>query len=193
MIIWAPDFRFIWSPRNFDVVRRGGELPVGWRRARNLRAERQRDLQRRHLRHPRVARRCTIGRASPTTPPWSGRPGRGPPTCAGTGSASAFPTARAPTRARPSRSWTLGLERRLGAGLGLRGEVRDLTDRRAEFLAGYPTPGRSVLAHSHRGGSMMRRHSFAALAVTALVVTAWRSAAPTRTRRFPIRRRSCWR
>jgi len=28
MIIWSPDFRFIWSPNNFDVTRRGGELNV---------------------------------------------------------------------------------------------------------------------------------------------------------------------
>ncbi|HEX7051920.1 MAG TPA: TonB-dependent receptor [Longimicrobiales bacterium] len=26
MIVWAPDYRFIWSPRNFDVKRRGAEL-----------------------------------------------------------------------------------------------------------------------------------------------------------------------
>jgi hypothetical protein len=26
MIVWAPDFRFVWSPRNEDVRRRGGEL-----------------------------------------------------------------------------------------------------------------------------------------------------------------------
>jgi outer membrane cobalamin receptor len=26
MIEWAPDFRFIWSPQNFDVQRRGGEV-----------------------------------------------------------------------------------------------------------------------------------------------------------------------
>ncbi|UCC48900.1 MAG: TonB-dependent receptor, partial [Gemmatimonadota bacterium] len=26
MIIWAPDFRFVWSPRNFDVKRRGLDL-----------------------------------------------------------------------------------------------------------------------------------------------------------------------
>jgi outer membrane cobalamin receptor len=26
MIIWAPDFRFVWSPRNFDVKRRGFDL-----------------------------------------------------------------------------------------------------------------------------------------------------------------------
>jgi outer membrane cobalamin receptor len=56
-----------------------------------------------------------------------------------------FPNS-AGTNPRPAISLLdLGLERRLGAGLGLRGEVRDLTDRRAEFLAAYPTPGRSVL------------------------------------------------
>ena len=26
MIIWAPDFRFVWSPRNFDVKRRGVDV-----------------------------------------------------------------------------------------------------------------------------------------------------------------------
>ncbi len=26
MIVWAPDFRFVWSPRNVDVKRRGGEV-----------------------------------------------------------------------------------------------------------------------------------------------------------------------
>ena len=31
MVVWAPDFRFIWSPRNFDVRRRGGEASIGLR------------------------------------------------------------------------------------------------------------------------------------------------------------------
>jgi iron complex outermembrane receptor protein len=26
MILWSPDFRYIWSPNNFDVTRRGGEF-----------------------------------------------------------------------------------------------------------------------------------------------------------------------
>ncbi len=29
MIIWAPDFRFVWSPRNFDVERRGLDAEAG--------------------------------------------------------------------------------------------------------------------------------------------------------------------
>lgn len=31
LILWAPDFRFVWSPRNFDVTRRGGELQLNLR------------------------------------------------------------------------------------------------------------------------------------------------------------------
>jgi len=34
MIVWQPDFRFVWSPRNMDVKRRGlearGEVATGW-------------------------------------------------------------------------------------------------------------------------------------------------------------------
>ena len=37
-----------------------------------------------------------------------------------------------------------GLERRLGDGLAVRGEVLDLTDTNAEFLAGYPSAGRRL-------------------------------------------------
>ena len=39
LIVWAPDFRFIWSPRNFDVRRRGGELTFTARPAEVLRLD----------------------------------------------------------------------------------------------------------------------------------------------------------
>jgi outer membrane cobalamin receptor len=38
MIVWAPDFRFIWSPRNVDVLRRGAEATLSWRLRPRLRA-----------------------------------------------------------------------------------------------------------------------------------------------------------
>jgi vitamin B12 transporter len=143
MIIWAPDFRFIWSPRNFDVVRRGGELSVGWRARANLRAGGSATYSAvtydtpggaQVLYRPRVTYDASVA-WSPG--PWTAdlrwhRIGRRFPNSAGTNPRPAFSLL------------DLGLERRLGAGLGLRGEVRDLTDRRAEFLAAYPTPGRSV-------------------------------------------------
>src|SRR5262249_46048203 len=39
MVLWPPDFRFIWSPRNFDVLRRGGEVSVGLRPTASLRID----------------------------------------------------------------------------------------------------------------------------------------------------------
>ncbi len=144
MIIWAPDFRFIWSPRNFDVVRRGGELSVGWRARTNLRASGSATYSAvtydipggpQVLYRPRVTYDASVV-WSPG--PWTAdlrwhRIGQRFPNSAGTNPRPAFSLL------------DLGLERRLGWGLGLRGEVRDLTDRRAEFLAAYPTPGRSVI------------------------------------------------
>jgi outer membrane cobalamin receptor len=57
-----------------------------------------------------------------------------------------FPTS-AGTNPRPAFSLLdAGLERRLGGSLAARAEVRDLTDTRAEFIAGYPTPGRTLFA-----------------------------------------------
>lgn len=143
MIVWAPDFRFIWSPRNFDVVRRGGELTLGWRPRVNLRLTGGATYSAVTYDTPGGAQvqyrpRVTYDAAVVWSPgPWTAdlrwhRIGRRFPNSAG-------------TNPRPGFSLVdLGLERRLGAGLTIRGEVRDLTDRRAEFLAAYPTPGRSV-------------------------------------------------
>jgi hypothetical protein len=144
MIIWAPDFRFIWSPRNFDVVRRGAELSVGWRVRARLRAAGSATYSAVTYDTPGGAQvlyrpRVTYDASVVWSPgPWTAdlrwhRIGRRFPNSAGTNPRPAFSLV------------DLGLERRLGAGLGLRGEIRDLTDRRAEFLAGYPTPGRSVI------------------------------------------------
>ncbi|HET9041388.1 MAG TPA: TonB-dependent receptor plug domain-containing protein [Gemmatimonadales bacterium] len=143
MIVWAPDFRFIWSPRNFDVLRRGGELTLGWRARENLRASGGATYSAVTYDTPGGAQvlyrpRVTYDASVIWSPgPWTAdlrwhRIGRRFPNSAGTNPRPAFSLL------------DVGLERRLGAGLGLRGEVRDLTDRRAEFLAAYPTPGRSV-------------------------------------------------
>ena len=143
MIVWAPDFRFIWSPRNFDVVRRGGEVTLGWRLWPSMRLGGGATYSAVTYDIPAGAQvqyrpRVTYDASATWTPgAWSldlrwHRIGRRFPNSAGTNPRPAFSLMDA------------GIERRLGDGFVLRGDVHDLTDRRAEFLAGYPTPGRSL-------------------------------------------------
>jgi iron complex outermembrane receptor protein len=144
MIIWSPDFRFIWSPRNFDVVRRGGELTAEWAPAGALRLTGSVTYAAVTYDIPGGAQvqyrpRFTCDAVALWSPgPWSAdlrwhHIGHRFPNSAGTNPRDPFSLLDA------------GLERRLGRGLILRGEVRDLTDERAEFLAGYPSPGRAVV------------------------------------------------
>jgi vitamin B12 transporter len=143
MIVWAPDARFIWSPRNFDVVRRGGELSGDWSAAAGLRLSGGVTYAAVTYDVPGGAQvqyrpRVTADAAAVWSPgPWTvdvraHLVGRRFPNSAGTNPRDAFALLDA------------GLERRLGAGLALRGEVLDLTDSQAEFLAGYPSPGRRL-------------------------------------------------
>jgi vitamin B12 transporter len=145
MVVWAPDFRFIWSPQNFDVRRAGGELSLALQPARALRLDGTATYAAVTYDHPGGAQvqyrpRVTyaVGGAW-SSGAWSAdlrwhRIGARFPNSAG-------------TNPRPAISLVdVGVERRLGAALGVRAEVRDLADARAEFIAGYPTPGRTVYA-----------------------------------------------
>jgi outer membrane cobalamin receptor len=145
MILWAPDFRFIWSPRNFDVVRRGGEVSLGVRPTSSLRLDGSlgysavtydipggAQVQYR----PRVTSSVAVVWAPSS---WTADArwrliGERFPTSAGTNPRPAFSLL------------DVALERRLADALGLRLQIDDLTDSRAEFIAGYPTPGRTVIA-----------------------------------------------
>jgi hypothetical protein len=144
MIIWAPDFRFIWSPRNFDVLRRGAELSLAWRFRDNLRTAASATYSAVTYDTPGGAQVLYRPRiTADASAVWS--PGAWTADLRWHLVGQRFPNS-AGTNPRPAISLLdFGLERRLGGGVGLRGEVRDLADRRAEFLAGYPTPGRSVL------------------------------------------------
>jgi iron complex outermembrane receptor protein len=143
MVIWAPDFRFIWSPRNFDVRRRGGEVSLALRPLPRLRLDATVTYAAVTYDHPggaqvqyRPRTTCAAG-AAWSRGPWGAdlrwqRIGARFPNSAG-------------TNPRPAISLVdLGLERRLAEALALRAEIRDLTDARAEFIAGYPTPGRTL-------------------------------------------------
>jgi iron complex outermembrane receptor protein len=143
MIIWAPDFRFIWSPRNFDVLRRGGELTAEWRVGPEL----------------SVSGSATYAAVTYDVPDGAQVQYRPRVTCDATAIWSPggwtadfrwhyigqrYPNSAGTNPRDPFSLLDAGLERRLGGGLALRAEVRDLTDTRAEFLAGYPTAGRTV-------------------------------------------------
>lgn len=145
MVVWGPDFRFIWSPRNFDVVRRGGEISIGLRPAPGVRVDGTATYSAVTYDIPGGAQvqyrpRVTYAGSLIWSPgAWSAdlrwhRVGERFPNSAG-------------TNPRPAISiLDAGLERRLGDALSVRAQVNDLTDSRAEFIAGYPTPGRTLTA-----------------------------------------------
>ncbi len=142
LILWAPGVGFIWSPRNYDVIRRGldGSLSV------------------------RLPPSLTLAVQGAWTPITYDVPGGAQVQYrpVGTWGATAGWTAGgwgADTRWRwigvrypnpggvnPRPAYgvlDVGLERTIGTAT-VRADVRDLFDERAEFLAGYPTPGRTA-------------------------------------------------
>ncbi|MEZ4412685.1 MAG: TonB-dependent receptor [Gemmatimonadales bacterium] len=143
MILWAPGAGFIWSPRNFDVIRRGvdGSLSV------------------------RFLRSVTVAVQGAWTPVTYDVPGGAQVQYrpVGTWGASAgwvsagwgadarwrwvgerYPN---PGGVNPRPAYgvmDIGAERAIGTAI-VRADLRDLFDTRAEFLAGYPSPGRTAV------------------------------------------------
>jgi iron complex outermembrane receptor protein len=142
MILWSSNFRGIWSPGNFDVFRRGGEASVSVRPLAALRLEGSAGVSRVTYDRPggeQVAYR-PLGTAAASAV-WS----------PGVWSADVrwhFVGLRyrdnSAVNALPTINLLdLGIQRELGAVAVLRAAVSDLTDQRAEFISGYPTPGRT--------------------------------------------------
>lgn len=142
MIVWAPDFRFIWSPRNFDVLRRGGELTATLLPAPALRLEASATYAAVTYDRPggaQVQYRPRVTYAGSAA--WS--PGDWRLDLRWRRIGERFPNAAGTNPRPPISLLDLAAERRLGAMLTVRGEARDLADAGAEFIAGYPTPGRT--------------------------------------------------
>lgn len=143
MIIWSPGVGFIWSPRNFDVIRRGVDASVVLRPLASVSLEAQAAWTPITYDVPEGAQvqyrpRGTWGAAAT----WTG----------GAWSANArwrwigerYPN---PGGINPRPAFgvmDIGAERVIGAAL-VRADVRDLFDARPEFLAGYPSPGRTAI------------------------------------------------
>ena len=144
LVVWSAGPDFVWSPQNVDVVRRGGELELelrpgpAWTLAAGAAlsfinftaaphfpvAYRPRDTE-----HASAAWRAGPWRMDVE---WR-RLGRRPQYNNGDWNLPAIGLLDA------------GVERRLWHDLAVRLDVRDLTDRRPEYVAGMPLPGRSAL------------------------------------------------
>jgi vitamin B12 transporter len=152
-IVWQPDFRFIWSPRNVDIRRRGGtaHLEIRHRSGLHLRG---------HWTRARVTyRRSGVDRPSSqlayrplhsgtVTLGWQGTPVRGEVTARYTGARYPVP---APVNELPG-FWATDLT--VSASHSLRGWTLEPTLRidrllgsRDPFIASIPEPGRSLRLH----------------------------------------------
>lgn len=142
MVLWSPDFRFVWSPRNFDVRRMGLEgglnLQPGWGMHFDLDAGWNRITYAQpggpQVRYrPRFTAAAAAGwarRAWAFDVRWQ-HVGPRFPNSAGTNPLPAFDLVS--SGVEWSHDW-----------IRLRADVRDLGNARPTYIAGYPTPGRSV-------------------------------------------------
>ena len=114
MVIWSPDFRFIWSPGNFDVLRRGGEITLALNPTRALVLRGTATLAVVTYDHPDGAQVRYRPRVTQSTSvAWSTRRGVSMP--GGTKSGCGSPTVPGCIRWRLFNLVDVGVERRLGA------------------------------------------------------------------------------
>jgi iron complex outermembrane receptor protein len=143
LILWAPGIGFIWSPRNYDVVRRGVDAALSVQPFQSVTLEAQGAWTPVTYDVPGGAQvqyrpRATWG----ATAAWMGGAWRADSRWRWVGERYPNPGGVNP---RPAFGvLDIGVERALGAAV-VRADVRDLLDARPEFLAGYPTPGRTAI------------------------------------------------
>jgi vitamin B12 transporter len=143
MILWAPGVGFVWSPRNYDVIRRGVDASLRLRPLSTLSLEMQAAWTPITYDVPDGAQvqyrpRGTWG----ATATWAD--GRWGADARWRWVGERYPNPGG-VNARPAFGlMDVGAERSVG-GAVVRAAVRDLFDTRAEFLAGYPTPGRTAI------------------------------------------------
>jgi hypothetical protein len=146
LVLWAPDFRFVWSPGNFDVRRQGYDVrataDVASARL-SLGANYSRaDVSYDRAEAPQVIYRPTdVSSASLT---WT------PPTwrlaLAARRIGVRFPNHGGVNPLAATTVWEVTIDRSIplsGALLDVRLALRDLFDRRLEYVAGQPLAGRT--------------------------------------------------
>ena len=142
MILWSSDFRNVWSPGNFDVLRRGGEASLTIRPQASLRLDGTASLSRVTYDRPggaQVAYR-PLGTLSAGMV-WA--PGRWSGDLRWHWIGTRFRDNSGVNALPPISLIDLGAQREVGRRASLRFAVIDLSDQQVEFIAGYPTPGRT--------------------------------------------------
>lgn len=143
MILWAPGVGFIWSPRNYDVIRRGIDASASVTPVRHLSVEVQGAYTPITYDVPGGAQVAYRPLGSWTAAATWGNAGWGA-NARWRWVGQRYPN---PGGVNPRPAYGVldaGLERAFGASV-VRAEVRDILDARPEFLAGYPTPGRTAV------------------------------------------------
>ena len=142
LILWTPVLRFIWTPGNFDVVRRGGEAALDVHLPGALTLSGSTNLSVITYDTPGAAQVRYRPRFTHTAEVrWA--PGAWHLSTRWHHLGVRYTTTVGTNPLPPVDLLNVGVERRLGRMLSLQGEVRDLLDRRPSYIAGYPAPGRS--------------------------------------------------
>jgi len=142
MILWTPNFHFIWSPGNFAVLRRGGEVGLETRPAGSLVISGSAALNVVTYDIPGGAQVRYRPRVTYSVH-GSWMPGLWRLNLGWNHVGTRYPNAVGTNPLEPIDLLNAGIERRVGQVLSVRGEVRDLTDSRPVYIAGFPSPGRS--------------------------------------------------
>ena len=142
LILWNPVLRFIWTPGNFNVVRRGGEAALEIHLTGSLSVSGSSNVSvitydtpgAAQVRYrPRFTHTAEV-RWHPSAWRFSARWHR---------LGTRFTTTVGTNPLPPVDLLNIGAERQLGRMLSVQGEVRDLLDQRPSYIAGFPAPGRS--------------------------------------------------
>lgn len=142
LILWNPVLRFIWTPGNFDVVRRGGEATLDVHLTASLALAGSTSLSvitydtpgAAQVRYrPRFTHSAEV-RWTPGDWRFSARWHR---------LGTRFTTTVGINPLPPVDLLNISVGRQLGRMLSVQGEVRDLLNQRPSYIAGFPAPGRS--------------------------------------------------
>lgn len=141
MVLWSPDFRFVWSPQNFNVRRRLASVGLNWHPQPGLAIASHTQWSVVTYDIPGGAQVRYRPRFTETlSASWSPGPWRAGAWWHHLG--SRFPNSAGINALPAVDVLDLTLERRLSQALQLRLALNDLTDARPTYIAGYPTPGR---------------------------------------------------